>query len=66
MTPYTIIDKLFSPYAFSETSRETLIDKMDYYFQDHSFVPLFVQVRSEFCPTSGATLICFHILRRIT
>ena len=57
MAPYTIIDKLFSPYAFSETSRETLIDKMDYYFQDHSFVPLFVQVRSEFCPANGATLM---------
>lgn len=44
MTPYTILDKLLGPYTFSETSRETLNDKMDYYFQDHSFIPLFVQV----------------------
>ncbi|KAF8318220.1 DNA replication factor C, large subunit [Clavulina sp. PMI_390] len=43
MTPYTILDRLLGPYTFSETSRETLNDKMDYYFQDHSFVPLFVQ-----------------------
>ena len=55
MTPYTIIDKLFGPYTFSETSRETLIDKMDYYFQDHSFVPLFVQVRRGLCTAQWPT-----------
>jgi hypothetical protein len=30
---------------FSHTSRETLGNKMELYFHDHSFVPLFIQVR---------------------
>ncbi|RYF49174.1 MAG: hypothetical protein EOO38_08465 [Cytophagaceae bacterium] len=45
LTPFTIIDKLTSPYAFSRTSKETLADKMELYFHDFSFVPLFMQVR---------------------
>lgn len=44
MTPFTITDKLCGPYAFSRTSKETLNDRMDLYFQDFSFIPLFIQV----------------------
>jgi replication factor C subunit 1 len=33
---------------FSPTSRETLNEKMELYFQDHAFVPLFIQVTSLF------------------
>ncbi|KAF9793271.1 replication factor RFC1 C terminal domain-containing protein, partial [Thelephora terrestris] len=43
MTPFTIIQKLLGPYLFSPNARETLNDKMELYFHDHSFVPLFVQ-----------------------
>ncbi|GMK58517.1 hypothetical protein CspeluHIS016_0505490 [Cutaneotrichosporon spelunceum] len=43
MTPFTITDKLCGPYSFARTSKETLNDKMDLYFQDFSFVPLFIQ-----------------------
>ncbi|KAF8994582.1 replication factor RFC1 C terminal domain-containing protein [Cyathus striatus] len=43
MTPFDITSKMLGPYLFSSTSRETLGEKMDYYFQDHSFVPLFIQ-----------------------
>jgi len=44
LSPFDITSKLLGPYVFSSTSRETLGDKMEYYFQDHSFVPLFIQV----------------------
>lgn len=44
MTPFTIIDKLTSPYAFSRTNKESLNEKSELYFQDFSFVPLFMQV----------------------
>lgn len=44
MTPWGIMNKILGPYSFSATSRETLSDKMDLYFQDHSFVPMFMQV----------------------
>jgi len=43
LSPFDICNKLFSPYMFSATSRTTLSEKMDLYFQDFSFVPLFVQ-----------------------
>ncbi|KAI9635850.1 purine nucleotide binding protein [Dioszegia hungarica] len=43
LTPFTIIDKLTGPYSFSKTNRESLNDKSDLYFQDFSFVPLFMQ-----------------------
>ncbi|PPQ84612.1 hypothetical protein CVT25_015709 [Psilocybe cyanescens] len=43
LSPFDITSKLLGPYVYSPTSRETLGDKMDYYFQDHSFVPLFIQ-----------------------
>lgn len=44
LTPFTIIDKLCAPYAFSRTNKDTLGDKMELYFHDFSFVPLFMQV----------------------
>lgn len=31
------------PYLFSPTARETLSDKIELYFHDYSFIPLFVQ-----------------------
>ncbi|KAF8164745.1 replication factor RFC1 C terminal domain-containing protein [Crassisporium funariophilum] len=43
MSPFDITSKLLGPYVFSSTSRETLGSKMEYYFQDHSFMPLFIQ-----------------------
>ncbi|KAF5371508.1 hypothetical protein D9615_009587 [Tricholomella constricta] len=43
MSPFDITSKMLGPYLFSATSRETLGDKMDLYFQDHSFMPLFIQ-----------------------
>lgn len=47
MTPFTIIDKLTGPYAFSKNSKETLNDRIELYFHDFSFVPLFMQVSCE-------------------
>jgi replication factor C subunit 1 len=44
-TPFNIIPQLIGPYAWSKTNRSTLSDKMELYFQDFSFVPLFIQVR---------------------
>ncbi|KAG6849470.1 hypothetical protein H0H93_008197 [Arthromyces matolae] len=43
MNPFEITSKVLGPYLFSATSRESLSEKMEYYFQDHSFVPLFIQ-----------------------
>lgn len=43
MTPYNVISKVFGPYTFSPTSKETLNEKMELYFHDHAFTPLFVQ-----------------------
>ena len=45
MTPFDITYKMLGPYMFSTTARETLVDKMELYFHDPSFVPLFMQVR---------------------
>ena len=44
MNPFDITTKIFGPYLFSATARESLGEKMDLYFQDHSLVPLFIQV----------------------
>lgn len=44
LTPFSIVDRLTGPYAFSRTSKETLGDKMELFFHDISFVPLFMQV----------------------
>ncbi|RDX48557.1 DNA replication factor C, large subunit [Lentinus brumalis] len=43
MTPFGVINKMLGPQMFSQTSRETLGDKMELYFHDPSFVPLFMQ-----------------------
>ncbi|KAF7331659.1 Replication factor C subunit 1 [Mycena kentingensis (nom. inval.)] len=43
MSPFDITSKVLGPYMFSATARETLGEKMEMYFQDHSFVPLFIQ-----------------------
>ncbi|KAG7446101.1 DNA replication factor C, large subunit [Guyanagaster necrorhizus] len=43
MSPFDITSKMLGPYLFSATARETLGDKMELYFQDHSFMPLFIQ-----------------------
>ncbi|KAL1723420.1 replication factor RFC1 C terminal domain-containing protein [Schizophyllum commune] len=43
MTPFDITHKILGPYMFSATARETLNDKMELYFQDFSFMPLFIQ-----------------------
>ncbi|KAF8838200.1 DNA replication factor C, large subunit [Paxillus ammoniavirescens] len=43
LTPFDVTNKLLGPYMFSHTARETLGDKMEMYFHDHSFVPLFIQ-----------------------
>jgi hypothetical protein len=44
MSPFDITSKMLGPYMFSATARESLGDKMELYFQDHSFMPLFIQV----------------------
>ncbi|KAI0337342.1 DNA replication factor C, large subunit [Trametopsis cervina] len=43
MTPFDITFKMLGPYLFSPTSRDTLGDKMELYFHDPSFMPLFMQ-----------------------
>ncbi|CDO76341.1 hypothetical protein BN946_scf185011.g5 [Trametes cinnabarina] len=43
MTPFGVINKMMGPQMFSPTSRETLGDKIELYFHDPSFVPLFMQ-----------------------
>ena len=45
MSPFDVTQKMLGPYLFSATSRATLGEKMELYFHDHSFVPLFIQVR---------------------
>ncbi|KIJ58854.1 hypothetical protein HYDPIDRAFT_163015 [Hydnomerulius pinastri MD-312] len=43
LTPFDVTNKMLGPYMFSRTARETLGDKMEMYFHDHAFVPLFIQ-----------------------
>lgn len=43
MSPFDITLKILGPSLFAGNSRETLSDKMDLYFQDHSFMPMFIQ-----------------------
>ena len=50
LTPFDVTNKMLGPYMFSHTARETLGDKMEMYFHDHSFVPLFIQVGFEPSP----------------
>jgi replication factor C subunit 1 len=44
LTPFNVVQKILGPYMFSATSRDTLNDKIELYFHDYSFVPLFIQV----------------------
>ncbi|TFK71392.1 DNA replication factor C, large subunit [Pluteus cervinus] len=43
MSPFDLTIKILGPYLFAMNARETLADKMELYFQDHSFVPMFIQ-----------------------
>ncbi|KAI0002914.1 DNA replication factor C large subunit [Russula compacta] len=43
LTPFNVVQKILGPYMFSATSRDTLNDKIELYFHDYSFVPLFIQ-----------------------
>ncbi|TCD66208.1 hypothetical protein EIP91_001655 [Steccherinum ochraceum] len=43
LSPFDVTHRMLGPYLFSATSRETLGDKMELYFHDHSFMPLFIQ-----------------------
>ncbi|KAK7696550.1 hypothetical protein QCA50_001208 [Cerrena zonata] len=43
LTPFDVTFKMLGPYLFSQTARETLNEKMELYFHDHSFMPLFMQ-----------------------
>lgn len=42
-TPFNLVPKVIGPTSFSHTNRDSLNDKMEYYFQDFSFMPLFIQ-----------------------
>lgn len=55
MTPFNVTSKMLGPYLFSTTARETLGEKMEYYFHDHSFVPLFIQVHTFSCILTQTT-----------
>ncbi|KAG1740083.1 hypothetical protein EDD22DRAFT_733416, partial [Suillus occidentalis] len=39
---FDVMHKILGPYAFGPNIRETLSDKMELYFHDHSFVLLFI------------------------
>ena len=43
MSPFNIIHEILGPQLWAANSRKTLNDKMELYFQDYSFVPLFMQ-----------------------
>ncbi|KAF8192700.1 DNA polymerase III, clamp loader complex, gamma/delta/delta subunit [Mycena galopus ATCC 62051] len=43
MSPFDITSKMFGPHLFSATSHESLGGKTELYFQDHSFMLLFIQ-----------------------
>ncbi|PSR83153.1 hypothetical protein PHLCEN_2v5802 [Hermanssonia centrifuga] len=43
MTPFDVTHKMLGPYLFSATARETLNEKVELYFHDPSFMPLFIQ-----------------------
>lgn len=42
-TPFSLYSALSAPGLWASTSKKTLNDKTDYYFQDHPFMPLMVQ-----------------------
>jgi replication factor C subunit 1 len=43
LTPFNVVQKILGPYMFSASSHHTLNDKIELYFHDYSFVPLFIQ-----------------------
>ncbi|KIY69753.1 DNA replication factor C, large subunit [Cylindrobasidium torrendii FP15055 ss-10] len=43
LSPFDITSTILGPRMFSAVERRPLNDKMELYFQDHSFVPLFMQ-----------------------
>ncbi|KAG2116771.1 replication factor RFC1 C terminal domain-containing protein [Suillus discolor] len=45
LTPFDVTYKILGPYAFGPNVRETLGDKMELYFHDHSFVPFLIQIK---------------------
>src|SRR5712672_1510926 len=57
LTPFNVIQKILGPYMFSATSRDTLNEKIELYFHDYSFVPLFIQVGAS-NPSVCHVLIC--------
>jgi replication factor C subunit 1 len=50
LSPFDVTSRMLGPYLFSTTARETLGDKMELYFHDHSFIPLFIQ--ASFCESN--------------
>ncbi|KAI0031291.1 replication factor RFC1 C terminal domain-containing protein [Vararia minispora EC-137] len=54
MSPFTIIHEILGPHWWERTSRKTLNDKMELYFQDYSFMPLFMQENYLKTQPSGA------------
>lgn len=42
-TPFALMDKLFGPYAWSNTSKAKINEKLEVYFQEFDLLPLFVQ-----------------------
>lgn len=41
-TPFALMDKLFGPYAWSQTSKAKVNEKLEVYFQEFDLLPLFV------------------------
>nr|ASF90187.1 hypothetical protein SPAR06058 [Bartheletia paradoxa] len=57
LTPWTVMDRLFGSHLWAKTSKASLADKMELYFHDFSFMPLFVQENYlKFTPTNAANL----------
>jgi hypothetical protein len=50
MSPFNITHEILGPTMWERSSRRTLGDKMELYFHDYSFVPLFMQARLFFLP----------------
>ena len=42
-TPFSLYGELMSPQRFGPLNKQSLNDKLDFYFQDHSIVPLMVE-----------------------
>jgi replication factor C subunit 1 len=42
-SPFVLMDKLFGPYAFSQSKKTNLNEKLEVYFQEFDLLPLWVQ-----------------------